>query len=82
VNQYVEPLGLRILIRKDEARTKTRGGIVLPDQAEIPTITGRVVEISVQIENDPDFPVRKYDKFCFTRRMPSRSIWNRTTCCS
>ena len=65
MNQYVEPLGLRILIRKDEARTKTRGGIVLPDQAEIPTITGRVVEISVQIENDPDFPVRKYDKVLF-----------------
>ena len=65
MNQFVEPLGLRILIRKDESRTKTRGGIVLPDQAEIPTITGRVVEISVQIENDPDFPVSKYDKVLF-----------------
>ena len=54
-----------ILIRKDEARQKTRGGIVLPDQAEIPTITGRVVEISVQIERDHDFPVRKYDKVLF-----------------
>ena len=46
VTDYVEPLGKRLLIRKDEARQKTRGGIVLPDQAEIPTITGRVVEIS------------------------------------
>jgi chaperonin GroES len=61
----VEPLGKRILIRKDEARQKTRGGIVLPDQAEIPTITGRVVEISLQIERDTDFPVRKYDKVLF-----------------
>jgi chaperonin GroES len=65
VTDFVEPLGRRILIRKDEPRQKTRGGIVLPDQAEIPTITGRVVEISVQIERDEDFPVRKYDKVLF-----------------
>ncbi|MFO0919710.1 MAG: co-chaperone GroES [Planctomycetaceae bacterium] len=63
--EFVEPLGKRILIRKDEARQKTRGGIVLPDQAEIPTITGRVVEISMQIERDEDFPIKKYDKVLF-----------------
>jgi chaperonin GroES len=63
--ESVEPLGMRILIRKDEAKNKTRGGIVLPDQAEIPTITGRVVEISLQIERDEDFPIRKYDKVLF-----------------
>ncbi len=61
----VEPLGKRILIRKDENRHKTRGGIVLSDQAEIPTITGRVVEISAQIERDIDFPIRKYDRVIF-----------------
>ena len=65
MTEFVEPLGNRILIRKDEARQKTRGGIVLPDQAEIPTITGRVVEICVQVERDDDFPVRKYDKVLF-----------------
>lgn len=65
MSEFVEPLGMRILIRKDEARQKTRGGIVLPDQAEIPTITGRIVEISVQIRRDEDFPVRKYDKVLF-----------------
>lgn len=65
MSEYVEPLGLRILIRKDEARQETRGGIVLPDTSEIPTITGRVVEISVQIERDDDFPIRKYDKVLF-----------------
>jgi chaperonin GroES len=53
------------LIRKDESRQKTRGGIVLPDKAEIPTITGRIVEVSAQIERDVDFPVRKYDKVLF-----------------
>jgi chaperonin GroES len=65
VAEYVEPLGLRILIRKDEARHQTRGGIVLPDSSEIPTITGRVVEISVQVERSEDFPIRKYDKGLF-----------------
>jgi chaperonin GroES len=38
---------------------------VLPDAAEIPTITGRVVEVSVQVARDEDFPIRKYDKILF-----------------
>lgn len=63
--EYVEPLGPRILVRKDENRHETRGGIVLPDRAEIPTITGRVVEISAEVANNPEFPVRKYDKVLF-----------------
>lgn len=65
MSDYVEPLGMRILIRKDEARQETRGGIVLPDTSEIPTITGRVVEISVQIDRNEDFPIRKYDRVLF-----------------
>lgn len=65
MSEYVEPLGMRVLIRKDEARQKTRGGIVLPDNSEIPTITGRVVEVSVQVERNEDFPIRKYDKVLF-----------------
>jgi len=65
LNEFVEPLGMTILIRKDESRQMTKGGIVLPDQAEIPTITGRIVEVSAQIERDEDFPVRKYDKVLF-----------------
>ncbi|QDT63406.1 co-chaperone GroES [Calycomorphotria hydatis] len=71
MTEFVEPLGMRILIRKDESRQETRGGIVLPDDAEIPTITGRVVEISAQIDRDEDFPVRKYDKVLFN---PKRAI--------
>lgn len=63
--EYVEPIGMRVLIRRDESRQETRGGIVLPDSTEIPTITGRVVEISVQIDRDEDFPLRKYDKVLF-----------------
>lgn len=65
MSESVEPLGPRILIRKDESRQKTKGGIVLPDNSEIPTITGRVVEISAEVARDDDFPVKKYDKVLF-----------------
>ena len=64
-NEFVEPLGMRLLIRKDEGRATTRGGIVLPDKAEIPTITGRIVAVSAEIENIPDIPLEKYDKILF-----------------
>lgn len=63
VSEYiVMPLMGRILIRKDEERTTTRGGIVLPENSKIPTITGRIVEISPDLENDDEFPVQKYDR--------------------
>jgi chaperonin GroES len=65
VDEFVEPLGMRVLIRKDESRQRTRGGIVLPEQAEIPTITGRVVQVSLQIARDADVPIEKYDKVLF-----------------
>lgn len=63
--EYVEPIGMRVLVRKDEPKRETKGGIALPDAAEIPTITGRIVTISAQIENDPDVPLRQYDKVLF-----------------
>ena len=63
--EYVEPIGLRVLVRKDEPKRETRGGIALPDQAEIPTITGRIVTVSAQIANDENVPLRQYDKILF-----------------
>ena len=65
VFDYVEPIGARVLVRKDEPKRETKGGIALPDQAEIPTITGRIVTISAQVENDEDVPLRQYDKILF-----------------
>jgi chaperonin GroES len=63
--ETVEPVGKRVLIRKDEDKKETKGGIALPDKIEIPTITGRIVSISAQVENDDDFPLRQYDKVLF-----------------
>lgn len=63
--ETVEPLGKRVLIRKDEDKKITRVGIHLPDKIEIPTITGRVVAVSAQVANDADYPIRQYDRVLF-----------------
>ncbi len=63
--ETIEPLGKRVLIRKDADKKRTKGGIELPDAVEIPTITGRVVTVSAQILKDDDFPIRQYDRVLF-----------------
>lgn len=63
--ETVEPVGKRVLIRKDEDKKRTKGGIELPDSVEIPTITGRIVAVSAQVERDEDFPIQQYDKVLF-----------------
>jgi chaperonin GroES len=63
--ETVEPLGKRVLIRKDEDKKQTKGGIQLPDNIEIPTITGRIVAVSAEIEILPEIPLSKYDKVLF-----------------
>lgn len=65
VLEVVEPVGKRVLIRKDEDKKQTRAGIHLPDKIEIPTITGRVIAISTQIERDADYSLEKYDRVLF-----------------
>ena len=64
----IEPIGKRVVIRKDDNKRETRTGIVLPDSHEIPVITGRVIAISKQIENDEDLTIRQYDKVLFDPR--------------
>jgi len=63
--ETVEPLGKRVLIRKDEDKKVTKGGIELPDSIEIPTITGRIVAVSAQVDHDDDFPLKQYDRVLF-----------------
>ena len=64
----IEPIGKRVVVRKDENRRETKSGIVLPDSHEIPVITGRVIAISKAIENDEDQTIRQYDKVLFDPR--------------
>ena len=64
----IEPIGERVVVRKDDNKRQTRSGIVLPDSHEIPVITGRVIAISKAIENDEDQTIRQYDKVLFDPR--------------
>jgi chaperonin GroES len=64
----LEPVGKRVVIRKDDNKRQTKSGIMLPGNHEIPTLTGRVIAISKQIERDEDFPIRKFDKVLFDPR--------------
>lgn len=63
--ETIEPIGKRVLIRKDEDKKTTKGGIQLPGNIEIPTITGRVVAVSTLITRDEDYPIAKYDRVLF-----------------
>ena len=64
----IEPIGERVVVRKDDNKRQTRSGIVLPDSHEIPVITGRVIAVSKAIENDEDQTIRQYDKVLFDPR--------------
>ncbi len=64
----IEPVGRRLVVRKDENKRVTRSGIALPDSHEIPVITGRVIAISREIQNDENVTVRPYDKILFDPR--------------
>ena len=63
--ETVEPIGKRVLIRKDEDKKMTRVGIHLPDKIEIPTLTGRVVAVSAQVDHDENYPIKQYDRVLF-----------------
>jgi chaperonin GroES len=63
--ETVEPVGKRVLIRKDEDKKTTKSGIHLPDKIEIPTLTGRVVSVSKEVEHDENYPIQQYDRVLF-----------------
>lgn len=67
----IEPVGKRVLIRKDEDKKQTKSGIHLPDKIEIPTLTGRVVAVSAEVERNDDYPIKKYDRVLFN---PKHSV--------
>jgi chaperonin GroES len=64
----IEPIGKRVVLRKDDNKRETRSGIVLPDSHEIPVITGRVLAIGKEIENDDNHTIRQYDRVLFDPR--------------
>ncbi len=63
--ETVEPIGARVLIRKDQDKKQTKSGIHLPDKIEIPTLTGRVVTVSAEVSIDENYPIEQYDRVLF-----------------
>lgn len=63
--ETVEPIGARVLIRKDQDKKQTKSGIHLPDKIEIPTLTGRVVAVSAEVSIDEKYPIKDYDRVLF-----------------
>ncbi|GDX99264.1 hypothetical protein LBMAG48_16680 [Phycisphaerae bacterium] len=63
--EVVEPIGKRVLIRKDDDKKQTKAGIHLPDKVEIPTLTGRILTISAEVERDENYPLERYDRVLF-----------------
>ncbi|RMH28295.1 MAG: co-chaperone GroES [Planctomycetota bacterium] len=63
--ETVEPIGLRVLIRKDEDKKQTKSGLHLPDKIEIPTLTGRVVAVGAKVVSEGDYRIEKYDRVLF-----------------
>lgn len=63
--ETVEPIGKRVLIRKDDDKKQTKSGIHLPDKIEIPTLTGRIVAISALVDRDENYPLKQYDRVLF-----------------
>jgi len=55
------PINKMVLVRKDEDKETTSGGIILPDKSKIPVITCRVLEIGPSV--DPvQCPIKEYYK--------------------
>jgi chaperonin GroES len=69
--ETVEPIGKRVLLRKDEDKKQTKSGIHLPDKIEIPTLTGRIVAVSAEVASDSNYPIEQYDRVLFN---PKESI--------
>jgi chaperonin GroES len=62
----IHPVGDRVLVIKDKDSSKTKGGIVLPGNSEIPNITGRILAVSPQIAEDYRYSnIRQYARGLF-----------------
>lgn len=62
----IKPVGDQVVILHDKNKSKTGGGIFLPDRCSIPVLTGRILAISAKIStNDYDFPFEVGDQVVY-----------------
>lgn len=63
-----KPVGRRLLVKQDAPRKETKGGIVLPDNVDIPQLSGIVVKLSEELETGDDSfkcPIKELDKILY-----------------
>jgi len=57
-----KPVGKMVLVRKDEDKETTSGGIILPDSSKIPVITCVVIAIGPQVDTIGTCPISNMDR--------------------
>lgn len=65
----IHPVGDMVLICHDEEQGKTPGGLILPDNAKITTLTGRIIRIPQKMQDDQlEYPFRELDRVIYDIR--------------
>lgn len=62
----IRPVGDQILVLHDRHKQTTGGGILLPDKAAIPVLTGRILAMSEKIKSETyEFPFEVGDQIVY-----------------
>jgi chaperonin GroES len=62
-----KPIGLRVLIERVEEEAKTASGIIIPDNAKEKPLSGKVIAISKEVEEDENLPINVGDTVVFAK---------------
>lgn len=69
VRRVVRPIYDMVMIRHDKDDERTPGGLILPDRARIPTMTGVVAAVPDRMkENEHDYPFHEGDRVIYDTR--------------
>ena len=62
-----QPIGLRVLVERLEEEAKTASGIIIPDNAKEKPLSGKVIAISKEVEEDENLPINVGDTVVFAK---------------
>lgn len=69
ITSRVLPVGEMVLIYHDEDQKETAGGIILPDRAKVPVLTGRIIAIPDKLKEDKvEYPFEELDRVIYDPR--------------
>jgi len=61
------PIGLRVLVERLEEESRTKSGIIIPDNAKEKPLEGKVIAISKEVEEDETLPLNEGDIVVFAK---------------